>query len=171
MTSRPELLTTDSTIVVSSPFSTGEVEAVLLGAHDRWYVAVGSDHTARDLEREDIALSKRACAKVLGPDVVAYDDVADEWDALRLQSWTGAERSLLQDGQLAQLIHPRELLGALDVDLDEPEEGLAIFLGTVPLATPDFVISDSYAMTLSTPDGGVELALQYAVAPDERRTS
>jgi hypothetical protein len=167
----PALLTTDTTIVVSSPASTGEAEAVLLGAHGRWYVAVGSDHTARDLERKDIALSKRACPKVLGLDVVAYDELAADWDALRLESWTGAERSGLQDGHLAQLIHPRDLLRALELDLDEPEDGLALFLGTVPLATGDFVVSDSYAMSLSTPNGCVELALQYAVTLDEGRTS
>jgi hypothetical protein len=167
----PGLLTTDPTIVVSSPASTGEAEAVLLGARGRWYVAVGSDHTARDLEREDIALSKRTCAKVLGHDVVPYEEVSDDWDALRLQSWTGQERSILQDGHLVQLIHPRDLLSALELDFDEPEEGLVIFLGTVPLVTDDFVVSNCYAMRLSTADGSVELAVQYAVTLDEGRTS
>lgn len=167
----PELVTTAPVIAVSSPASSGEVEAVLLGAEGRWYVAVGSDHTPRDLERHDISLAKRACAKVLGRDVVAYEDAAADWDALRLRSWAGPERSVLQDGRLAQLARPRDLLSALDLTLEEPSEGVAVFLGTVPLAAPEFVVSDSYAMTLTAPDGRFELALHYTVEPDQRSTS
>lgn len=164
-----ELLTTGVGISVSSAASSGEAEAVLLGAGGRWNVAIGSDHTARDLEREDIALSKRACPKVLGREVVAYEEVADEWDQLRLQSWTGQERALLQDGRLAQLTRPAELLDAVGLSLDEPSEGVAVFLGTVPLATEDFVVSDAYAMRLSTGDGRIALGLEYTVAPTEGR--
>src|SRR4051812_29495319 len=65
----PRLLSVEPEILVSSTATSGEVEPVLFCANGSWYVGVGSDHTARDLERVDIGLSKAACPKVVGTHV------------------------------------------------------------------------------------------------------
>src|SRR5579872_4110068 len=58
------LLTQELTIDVKTHESSGEVEPVLIVRDDAWYVTLGSDHTARDEEKFDIARSKAACPKI-----------------------------------------------------------------------------------------------------------
>jgi hypothetical protein len=123
-------LTTAETIQVVGDGTSGEAEAVLLSHAGGLYVAVGSDHTDRDAEAYTIALAKQACAKPLGPHVWPFDAVADHWDSLQLRAhaWIDGERTVYQDGTLAELRRPSELIdgfGGLPA-------GSAMFCGTIP---------------------------------------
>src|SRR3569833_3938732 len=60
------LLTTDGVVEVAGPTTSGEVEPVVIRHGGRFYLGVGSDHTARDLERTALALSQAACPKPIG---------------------------------------------------------------------------------------------------------
>ena len=95
------------------------------------YVTVCSDHTDRAAERLDIALSKRACHKVIGSAAWRLEDVAARWDDLRVRSWIGTDASsLYQDGTLGALLPPRELLAA--VPWREEPACYVLLCGTVP---------------------------------------
>lgn len=160
------LLTCSSVVSVESHESSGEVEAVLLGSDGRWWVGVGSDHTARDIERDSVPLSKRACPKIVGPDVILYESVRGAWDEIRLRSWAQVpegEELLYQDGVLGHLLPLPAVLGEFLAMRPVELEGLVVFLGTVPLTTGRFVFADCYRMELQPPGGVVPLAMRYEV--------
>jgi 4-hydroxyphenylacetate 3-monooxygenase len=132
----PALLTTDEVVTVDGANTSGEVEPVLLRHEGRWYLGVGSDHTDRDLEREDIAASKAACPKAIGGTVVSLPDdlVAGGWDA----AWDSVAASCTVDeaeyqrGELSALRPPSDLLTRLEASVGDRAD-LAVFCGTVPV--------------------------------------
>jgi 4-hydroxyphenylacetate 3-monooxygenase len=155
-----ELLTTAPAIDVTSAESSGEVEPVLLCTPGGWFVGVGSDHTARDLERVDIATSKRACPKVIATDVVPYDEVTAAWDTSVLRSWTGAGDPY-QEGKTGSITPIPELVEGLRATGVEPE-GTVMFCGTVPLLGGRFDFSDRFRIELAV-SGGPTIGCTYEI--------
>lgn len=120
-------LTTDAEIE-STDASSGEAEAVLLRAGGRLWVGVGSDHTDREVEAYDVAVSKQMCEKPIGARFWAHEEVADHWDQLELRSWIledGAE-VLYQDGTLSAMLPAADLISASPGLAD----GTLMFCGT-----------------------------------------
>jgi hypothetical protein len=106
------LLTTGPEIEVVGAASSGEVEFVLFGLADGLWVGVGSDHTDRVVEPSGVTLSKQLCPKPVAPVVWRYEDVAAHWDRLVLRSFAHRQgvRRLYQEGPLAAMRHPEELM-------------------------------------------------------------
>ncbi|MGH3441587.1 MAG: DUF2848 family protein [Nitriliruptorales bacterium] len=127
------LVTQESIVTVTHDRTSGEAEAVLVLRGRETFVALGSDHTDRLAETRDIALSKLACPKVVSGRVWPLEDVEDHWDALHLRSWIeqDGERVLYQDGALASLLSPSELLATIPWQ-EPPRHPFAVFAGTVP---------------------------------------
>lgn len=149
----PALLTVESVIAVPGAATSGEVEPVLLRHHGRWYLGVGSDHTDRELERVDIAKSKAACPKALGPEVVPLPDgLADgsfdtAWDAGSAECSVDGVR--YQAGSLRTLRRPSDLLARLgDLMAEVGADDLAIFAGTLPLIDGTFRHGRDWTLTL-----------------------
>lgn len=162
----PDLLSDATCIEASSAEESGEAEPVLLCRTDRWYVALGSDHTARDLERTDIGQSKRACPKPISSEVWPYEEVSDHWDRLLLRSWVlkDGRKVLYQEARLAELTPVPEIVEAFQREAREQTGDVAIFLGTVPLQTEGFVFSESYSVELADPVTGRNLSFSYQVS-------
>jgi hypothetical protein len=161
------LLTAAPTITVRSGRTSGEAEPVLFCGADGWYVGLGSDHTDRDLEREDIERSKAACPKVIATEVLPYELAAARWDDLRLRSWSSSSSDPYQDGSAGELLPIAELLerlGATDV-----ADGTVVFCGTVALATEGFVFGDEFRAELVLPGGEQRIALSYRIDREDRR--
>lgn len=59
----PGLITYERIVRVPGTRTSGEVEPVLVRAGGVWHLALGSDHTDRDLEADDIKNSKAVCPK------------------------------------------------------------------------------------------------------------
>ena len=149
----PKLLSTAQTVPLDGESTSGEVEPVLLRHADRWYLGVGSDHTDRELERHDIAASKAACPKPIGPVVAALPDglvdgaFDQAWDAITVESTVDGE--VYQSGALAALRTPGELLDNLaDALNDAGDNDLVIFGGTVPLLHGTFRFGRVWTLTL-----------------------
>ncbi len=144
------LLTTADRIDVPTAETCGEVEPVLIGVGGALYLGIGSDHTARDVEREDIAKSKRICPKPIGRDVVRIDTLDARFDDLTLESSIDGEA--YQSGTFAQIVSLATLhagfiqrMQAASVERMHAAsaEGMhhasfALFCGTVPLLTHAF---------------------------------
>lgn len=127
----PQLITQDNALLTTEAATSGEAEVGLVVHDGDVYVTVGSDHTDRAAERLDIAVSKRACHKVIARSAWRLDDVAGHWDALRLRSWIGENaESLYQDGPLSSLMAPLALLEAIPWRA-RPRRFL-VLCGTVP---------------------------------------
>ncbi|WP_018685849.1 DUF2848 family protein [Actinokineospora enzanensis] len=151
----PALLTTDAVAAVSGPATSGEVEPVIVRHAGRYYLAVGSDHTDRELERVDIAASKAACAKPLGDSVVHLgpDLSTVEWDGLAADS--SVDGWPYQRGSVATLRHPADLVARMTAALGPVDRDLVLFCGTLPLLTGEFTPGAYWRVHLELPAGPV----------------
>ncbi|MGV9674020.1 DUF2848 family protein [Nocardia sp. NPDC003482] len=145
-------VTTAAATPVPSADTSGEVEPVLLRHRGRYFLGVGSDHTDRALETVDIGESKRACAKPLGATVVEIGDWARfDWDACRARSWVDGR--LYQDGTLAALRAPGDLLAVVAERIGDDGGDLVCFAGTLPLLDGRFTPGHRWDLELVLPDG------------------
>lgn len=126
------LVTQLNRVEVLGPDSSGEIEPVIVALADGLWVTVGSDHTDRKAETHGIALSKQMCVKPVGTVLWRYDEVAPHWDELRLVAHAviGGERVLYQDGTLAALRPPPDLIGTWTGGAGLPA-GTLMFGGTL----------------------------------------
>ena len=161
------LLTTDDRIEVMGERTSGEAEFVLIEADGTTYVGVGSDHTDRRLEREDVLLSKLVCQNLLSTDVWPLQGVIDHWDDLELRSWVvdDGEQIPYQEAPLSTIKPPGELRAAVEERLSEPLAGTAVFSGSVATATEDLIPGDRFEAVLydSVRDRRLECAYDISV--------
>ncbi|MGD9879417.1 MAG: DUF2848 domain-containing protein [Reyranella sp.] len=158
------LLTQADTIEVLGDDTTGEAEPVLVGTPDRLWVTVGSDHTDRRVESYGVAVSKQLCPKVVGRAVWRFEDVEPHWDQLVLRSFVeeGGKPVLYQEGTLARLRAPRELIaGWRNGDRHLPP-GVAMFCGTLP-AIGGIRAAPRFSMELEDPVLGRKIAHSYRI--------
>jgi hypothetical protein len=155
-------LTSADRIEVCGEETSGEVEAVLVALEGSLWVGAGSDHTDRALERTSVAMSKQICDKPLAPELWAFDDVADHWDALELRSWRieGAERALYQEGAVNALLAPRDLIDAYAGGT--LADATAMFCGTLP-AIGGVRPAGRFAFQLTDPVRKRAIRHEYAV--------
>ncbi|GAA4882468.1 DUF2848 family protein [Actinomycetospora straminea] len=153
----PALLTTEDVVRVSGANTSGEVEPVLLRAGGRWFLAVGSDHTDRDLERDDVAASKAACPKPIGATVARLADEPGSFDLDHVSAESTVDGVTYQASSLAELLRPDEVLARMRVALpDNPldtGEDFALFGGTTPLLGGVFVPGARWELALRLTDG------------------
>ncbi|NKX86855.1 DUF2848 family protein [Nocardia coubleae] len=154
-------LTTSAHTAIAGGYTSGEVEPVVLRHSGRYYLGVGSDHTDRELETVDIGDSKRACPKPVGGTVVEIADWASfDWDGCRMRSHVDGK--LYQDGTLAALRTPTDLLTVIDERLGDDGRDLLCFAGTLPLLDGQFTPGTRWDLELVLPDGRT-LAHSYTI--------
>ena len=125
-------LTQTERLVVLGPDSSGEVEPVVISLADGLWLGLGSDHTDRKAETVGIALSKQMCGKPIGRTLWRLDEIEAHWDRLVLRAWAtiNGQRVLYQEGQLAALRTPRDLIERRP-DGADLAPGTAMFGGTL----------------------------------------
>lgn len=155
----PEILTTGDAITVASAQSCGEVEPVLVGVNGRLYLGIGSDHTARDVEREDIATSKRVCPKPIGRNLLRVGELNASFDALKLESWIDGET--YQSGTLAQILPLLTLLTGFR--RKTAAQAFVLSCGTVPLLTHGFRFGHQFSAKISGGPLSEPLTLDYTI--------
>lgn len=152
------LVAAPAEITVVGKSSSGEAEAVILAMADGLWVGLGSDHTDRAFEAHSVQLSKQLCRKPMAGTIWNYDEVIGHWDELILRAYIieNGERVLYQEGSLAALCHPRDLIAAYRAESglqndDMPlPEGTALFCGTLS-AIGGIRPSASFEMELEDP--------------------
>ena len=118
------LISNATSIQVSGPDTSGEVEFVLLSKPDGLWVTVGSDHTDRKAETIGVSLSKQLCAKPVSGESWRYDEVKPHWEKLVLRAWADGE--LYQEGPVTAMRSPEDLMGRYPL-----KPGYAMFCGTL----------------------------------------
>jgi len=158
-------LTTDSETEVLGEHTSGEAEAALLVDGNDIWVAIGSDHTDRELEKVDIAASKQVCPKPVSAEVWRYADVRGRWDSLVLRSWVGesGREQLYQEGRMSAVLSPEDLLAILRRRLEKLVDGAVIFTGTIPLIGGRFVPRPRFEAELFDESTGHSLRCVYRV--------
>ena len=156
-----QLSQSDSVEVLGSDTS-GEVEPLLFLHEGTWYVSIASDHTDRALETHSVALSKQICIKPTARTAWPLDDVLDHWDDLVIRSWIeeGGESQLYQEGTLAAIRPPADLLDRYAAGNPPPVEGFAMTCGTVG-AIGGIRPSASFRMELVDEARGRRIAHEY----------
>jgi hypothetical protein len=144
------LVTTADELEVFGFDTSGEGEFVLLCGPDRVLVAAGSDHTDRELEKTTIEKSKVVCSSVVSREVWDLADARSGWDDLALRSHVtaGGRRSLYQEGRLAELMTPRDLIALVRERLGGDVTGTLIFSGTLPLLGGQFVCGERFEVEI-----------------------
>jgi len=128
-------LTQSARIQVLGEASSGEVECLLFASGGSLYVTVASDHTDRELESYGVAQSKQICPKPIASTAWRFEDVADHWDELVIRSWIeeDGQRTLYQEGTLASLLPPDELIAKFNPAARSVQlpDGMGMICGTV----------------------------------------
>ena len=127
-------LTTGNAIEVMGTDSSGEIEFVLAATGGDLLVGLGSDHTDRKAETFGITLSKQLCDKPIATTLWRFADIVDHWDDIVLRAYitNGGRRELYQEGTLAKMLPPAELMhGYAGAARGAPlNEGTMMFGGT-----------------------------------------
>lgn len=123
-------LTTAGEIQVVGEESSGEVEVILVQQSGQLWVGVGSDHTDREVETYGVTVSKQVCDKPVAPVLWPYAEVAEHWDQMILRSRAGNKRELYQEGPVARMLAPADLI-ARYTDGDSLFDGTLMFGGTL----------------------------------------
>ncbi len=147
----PQLLTTAAVIEVGAPNTSGEVEPVLIRHENRYYLGLGSDHTDRDLERDDVAAAKAVCPKPLCRSVIALPGVVTslDWDTYTVAAQ--ADGLEYQHDRLSALRRPSDLLDRLRDASGDRGGDLVLYAGTVPLLTGHFLARTHWHLSLAVP--------------------
>ena len=159
-----QTLTQADRIQVLGDDTSGEVEPVLVGAADRLWVTVGADHTDRKLETYGVAASKQVCPKVIGRTAWRFEEVEPHWDRLMLRSFVteGGKKVLYQEGPLARIRAPRDLIAGWRNGEKKLPAGAAMFCGTLP-AIGAIRSSPRFDMEIEDPVLGRKLVHVYEV--------
>lgn len=157
-------VTQEPTIQVVGDTSSGEAEAFVFQVDGELFMTVASDHTDRKLEAYSIALSKQICPKAIGSTAWRMADVVDHWDELMLRSWIeeGGQRVLYQEGPMASLRTPQDLISRFTGGQAILPRGTAMSCGTVSVRG-GIRPSASFAMEIADPRTGRTLTHRYQV--------
>ncbi len=156
-------LTANPDVEVLGGRTSGEAEVVLLVRGKNIWVGVGSDHTDRELEKTDIAASKQVCPKPVSREVWSYAEARERWDDLILRSWVGERdrEELYQEGRMAALLAPEDLLALLGRRLGKLVDGAVIYTGTIPLLAGAFAVKPYFEAELFDEATGRSLKCSY----------
>jgi len=159
-------VSTADAIEVIGDGSSGEVEYVLIRHDGRTWVGVGSDHTDRVFEHMGITIAKQLCDKPVGTEFWPLDEVEAHWDQIQIRAFIqeGREEVLYQDGTVAGLLSPAELLKHLRDEGDDLHDNELMFGGTCG-AIGGVRYSPSFRMELIDPVMGREIHHSYDVIP------
>ena len=163
------LLTTADKIEALGDHSSGEIEFVLHAIGDELYVGVGSDHTDRKAETINVSLSKQMCAKPVSRKIWRLADAAPHWDKLTLRAHAhiGGKRELYQEGSVASMRTPDELM-KLYTGGGKLKAGTSMFCGTL-VVHGGIRPAEAFEMELHDPVLGRSITHRYTIEilPDE----
>lgn len=160
------LVTQADCIQVLGAESSGEVETFVFSAGGEMYVSLASDHTDRKLETIGVAISKQVCAKPLARAAWRFAEVSGHWDEMIIRSYIeeNGARVLYQEGSLASLRPPLELIAGFTGGAAILPEGTGMICGTVG-AIGGIRPAPSFSMELFDPVLGRTIQHAYRIEP------
>ena len=158
----PALVSVTDRIAVLGAETSGEGEFILFRAAGTLFVGVGSDHTDRAVEREDVAKSKQLCRKVVGGRVWRLDDIGPHWDHVILRSFADGAAQPYQQGPVASLLDPQEILRQVKARTGRDLDDVLVFSGTIPLAG-ELAYASRFRVVLVDELHAMHLEAEYAI--------
>ena len=159
------LVSQTNRLEVLGPHTSGEIEYVIVAMHDGLWITVGSDQTDRKAEAHGVALSKQLAGKVLGSTLWRLDELRGRWDSLQLRAHVmiGGERVLYQEGALALMRTPDDLIGRYTGGGGSMKPGTVIMSGTLN-AIGGIRPASRFEMRLEDPATGRAIGHAYDVS-------
>jgi len=160
------LITTRDVLEVVDESTSGEAEFVLLLQGGKIYVAVGSDHTDRNLEASSIVKAKQICPNVVSSVVWPYEELKGVWDDLNLKSWVekDGQRISYQETKLSSIMSVEDILSFVRSKVADGDlEGMVIYSGTVPSLSGEIIYGEGFEVELHNPKTGDSLWCKYGV--------
>ncbi len=159
----PHLLTNADVITVQGKRTSGEVEYVSLKFEGEIYITVGSDHCDRAVESFSIAKSKQLCNKVIGRQMILYQELRPLRDVIKLSSYVQSmdRKVLYQSAALTDLMRLGSLLRSCPLNLDF--DGAVLFSGTVPTITDIPAFSSHFYFQLEVLQRNFTISHDYAI--------
>lgn len=159
-------VSTADAIEVIGDGSSGEVEYALIRFDNRIWVGAASDHTDRVYEHMGITVAKQLCDKPVATEFWPLDEVEAHWDQIKIRSFIqeDGKEVLYQDGDVAGLLSPQELLAHLREEGDELRDGDLLFGGTCG-AIGGVRYSTTFRLELIDPVLNREIRHSYEVIP------
>ena len=154
--------------VLPNSKTSGEVEYVLLfTSNNSFYVTVGSDHTDRELEKQNVVLSKQICLNVISPKIWRYEDVKDHWDNLIMRAWikNDGKRQLYQEGKLGEMLRPEEVIEKVGLRVSGDLTGAVVYSGTFPIIGGKLNFSPYFEFELIDEKRGKSIRHSYNAEP------
>jgi hypothetical protein len=126
-------VTTADSIQAAGGDSSGEVEFVMAKIDGKLWIGAGSDHTDRKVETYNITVSKQMCDKPVAAALWPWEELADHWDDLIIRSHAviGGKRELYQEGKVAAMRTPLELIEGYNRSQGSFDDGSIMFGGTL----------------------------------------
>ncbi|HZT25692.1 MAG TPA: DUF2848 domain-containing protein [Pseudolabrys sp.] len=152
-------------VEVLGPDTSGEAEPVVVGCADGLWLGLGSDHTDRKAETiMGVAASKQLCPKPLARTLWRLDEVAPRWDRIILRSYATIDgaRMLYQEGTLAAMRTPADLISRLALDSRGLVPGTVLFCGTLN-AISGIRPASRFEMELEDPTSGRKISHAYDI--------
>jgi len=165
---RDRITTSDKIEALPGSKTSGEVEYVLLFTSDNnFYVTVGSDHTDRELEKQNVVLSKQICLNVISPEIWYYKDLKDHWDDLIMRAWIKKDgnRQLYQEGKLGEMLRPEELIEKVRLRVSGDLTGAVVYSGTFPIIGGELSFSSYFEIELVDEKKGKSIRHSYNAEP------
>ena len=159
-------ITTADSIEAAGGESSGEVEFVMVKIDGKLWIGAGSDHTDRKVETYNITVSKQMCDKPVAATLWPWEEVAGHWDTLILRSHAviGGKRELYQEGKVAAMRPPLELIDGYNRDQGSFEDGAVMFGGTLA-AKGGIRPAERFEFELVDEKLGRKIAHGYNIAP------
>ena len=159
-------LSTAEAIEVIGVGSSGEVEYLLLKHGGQIWIGAGSDHTDRVYERMGITPAKQLCDKPIARRFWLLSEIEPHWDQLIIRSRIVENGSevLYQEGGVAGLLSPSELLHAWKCEGEMLSDGTIMFGGTCG-AIGDVRFSSRFIFELFDPVFDRSICHRYDVHP------
>lgn len=156
------LLTQAGEIEVVGEHSSGEVEPVIVSLPDGLWLGVGSDHTDRKVETVGITISKQMCAKPVSKRLWRFSDVSGRWDQLLVRSFAtrNGKRTLYQEGPLAKMRHPDDLIARYLGAAAALPVGTVMFCGTLAVHG-EIAGADLFELEIEDPIAKRKITHQY----------
>ena len=159
-------LTTAGAIQAAGNESSGEVEYVMVRVDGKLWIGAGSDHTDRKVETYNITVSKQMCDKPVAPTLWPWEEVADHWDSLTLRSHAviGGKRELYQEGKVAAMRTPLDLIEGYNRTQGTFDDGSLMFGGTLA-AKGGIRSADRFELELVDEKLGRTISHGYGIEP------
>jgi hypothetical protein len=159
------LVSQTNRLEVLGSHTSGEIEYVIVAMDDGLWITVGSDQTDRKAEAHGVALSKQLAGKVLGSTLWRLDELRGRWDSLQLCAHVmiGGERVLYQEGALALMRTPDDLIARYTAGGGEIKPGTVMMSGTLN-AIGGIRPASRFEMRLEDPATGRAITHAYDIA-------